>query len=71
MYSIFYVVVIRMCREDWEEAEKQVRSGKSTSVAVKGKTSDSKKRKPGEALAEAHEEANRIRDKKKHKKGKA
>ena len=57
--------------EDWEEAEKQVRSGKSTSVAVKGKKEDSKKRKPGQALAEAHEEATRIREKKKQKKGRA
>jgi hypothetical protein len=37
-------------------------------VAVKVK--DSKKRKPGEALAEAYEEVNQTRDKKKHKKDK-
>jgi N-acetyltransferase 10 len=56
--------------QDWQEAENQIKSGKSTSVVVKGKDRDSKKRKPGEALADAHKEAEKIREKKKHKKGK-
>ena len=54
--------------EDWEAAEKQVKAGKNTSVAVKGKNSESKKRKPGEAVAEAYQEVDRVREKKKHKK---
>ncbi|KIW07929.1 uncharacterized protein PV09_01836 [Verruconis gallopava] len=54
--------------EDWEEAEKHVALGKSTSVAVKVKSNDSRKRKPGEALAEAHREMERIKEKKRPKK---
>jgi len=54
--------------EDWQQAERLIAEGKSTTVAVKSEKS--KKRKPGEALAEAYKEAETVREKKKSKKGK-
>ena len=54
--------------QDWGDAENQIKGGKSTTVSVKNRT-DNAKRKPGDALAEAHREAEAVREKKKSKKG--
>ncbi|KAK3076345.1 hypothetical protein LTS18_013268 [Coniosporium uncinatum] len=55
---------------DWEDAERQVRTGKGGgTVAVKSGKAQSVKRKAGEALAEAHKEEEKFREGKKGKKG--
>jgi hypothetical protein len=59
---------IDIAPEDWQDAEKAVVQGKSTTVSVKNKAAAAK-RKPGEALTEAYQEAEQGREKKKHKKG--
>ncbi|KAE9973442.1 killer toxin resistant protein [Venturia inaequalis] len=52
--------------EEWEQAQKLIKEGKSTTAAVRVK--DSKKRKaPGEALAEAQKEAESLGEKKSKK----
>jgi len=52
--------------EDWQQAEKLIKDGKSTTAAVRVK--DNKKRKaPGEALAEAQKEAESLGEKKNKK----
>jgi hypothetical protein len=58
---------IDIAPEDWQQAEKAVGQGKSTTVSVKNKSAT--KRKPGEALMEAYQEVEQGREKKKHKKG--
>ncbi|KAF2754112.1 putative nucleolar ATPase Kre33 [Pseudovirgaria hyperparasitica] len=54
---------------DWEEPERQIRAGKSTTVAVKNSKAQGK-RKHGE-LQEALKEADAVREGKKSKKGSA
>ncbi|KAF1354920.1 putative nucleolar ATPase Kre33 [Delphinella strobiligena] len=53
----------------WEEAERQIAAGKSTTVAVQSQKAAQNKRKAGEALEEAQKEAMNLEGKK-SKKGK-
>ncbi|KAF2096667.1 putative nucleolar ATPase Kre33 [Rhizodiscina lignyota] len=51
--------------EDWEEPEKQIVGGKSTTVSVKSKHKEGQaKRKAGEAMREAEREAEKLKEKK-------
>lgn len=56
---------------EWDDAERQIASGKSTTVSVKSKREGdaSTKRKAGAALEEAQKEAEASRERKKSKKG--
>jgi N-acetyltransferase 10 len=55
---------------EWQDAERQVASGKSSTVSVKTKRPDEGKRKAGGAFAEAVKEADEARDRRKGKKAK-
>jgi hypothetical protein len=65
--SVYRFPTIDVAPEDWDHAEKQVGQGKNMTVSVKSKSA-SAKRKPGEALTEAYQEVEQLREKKKHKK---
>lgn len=58
----------------WEQAERQIQAGKSTTVAVasaqKAAEKAANKRKAGEALEEAQKEAATLEGKRSNKKGK-
>ncbi len=53
---------------DWDEAERSVAAGKSTTVSVKGQHKEGK-RKAESAFADAQKEATALREKKLKKKG--
>jgi N-acetyltransferase 10 len=55
---------------EWQDAERQVASGKSSTVSVKTKRPDEGKRKAGGAFAEAVKEADEARERRKGKKAK-
>lgn len=55
-------------KAEWQDAERQVVSGKSSTVSVKAKRSDEVKRKTGGAFAEAVKEADEARERRKSKK---
>ncbi|KAF2118100.1 GNAT acetyltransferase 2-domain-containing protein [Lophiotrema nucula] len=45
---------------DWEDAERQIRAGKNTTGTIAVKSAKEKKRKAGDALGEAHKEAEKV-----------
>jgi N-acetyltransferase 10 len=57
-------------KAEWQGAERQIASGKSSTVSIKMKRPDEGKRKTGGAFAEAVKEADESRERKKSKKAK-